>query len=102
MQKTLEDYVERFKKLAPLLELVNKELGVKVPERQVPSIQPLTATPTVPKKVPAKKRTYKKNSVSNGNSIGSGVGTPQAQPAPQGQFQGDFNASGTENQPIML
>lgn len=75
LQRTLDDYVERYKKLIPLLELVSQDLNLKIPPKQDPQIKPPTAptstsnTPNAgpgsnngpgPKKAPQRKRTYTK------------------------------------------
>lgn len=41
LQKTLDDYVERYKKLLPLLELIQRDLKLTPVEKQEPSIKPI-------------------------------------------------------------
>lgn len=91
LQKTLEDYVERYKKLTPLLQLINQDLELKLPPKQEPQVKPpivpssntltnnsaLTpnaASAPAPKKAPQRKRTYtKKNQVANNNNSTNGM-----------------------------
>jgi hypothetical protein len=93
LQKTLDDYVERYKKLVPLMELVQKELGTTVPDRQEPSIKPpmmatTTSSSSFSSKKPRKRSYTKKNS----------AGTPQTGFTPATIPEVD----GSESQPILL
>lgn len=79
IQKNLDDYVERYKKLTPLLELVDKELDLKIPERQIPSIKPMINANNISggsKKPVQRKRPYNRKTtgttpLSNGFTQGS-------------------------------
>lgn len=96
--------MERFKKLTPLLDLVNQDLELKIPPKQEPQVKIPTApvhapstsntpniapqnTATAPtKKPPQKKRTYtKKNAKNNANA---NINT-----APNNNQQPNMNAS---------
>lgn len=69
LQKSLDDYVERYKKLIPLLKIVRQELQSREPKKQEPSFKPalvstasaLSAAAAAGKKQQTqRKRTYKK------------------------------------------
>lgn len=92
LQKALEDYVERYKKLTPLLQLVNQDLQLKIPPKQEPQVKPPSTASTTSsstsntsntsnnnnnttgappsKKAPQRKRTYtKKNQAATPNNV---------------------------------
>jgi hypothetical protein len=118
LQKNLDDYVERYRKLIPLLELVQKDLNLKPTERQLPSIKPpqnsnVTATGASfsvshsdnanaagPKKQAARKRTYTKKS--QPANINSNINNMPGQGGVPAMHQLPREGSGSEQQPILL
>lgn len=93
LQKTLNDCVERYKKLVPLLELVQKELDLKVPDKLEPSLKAPQVPPSTQPKNPARKRSYSKKT--------SNAPTPQQGFTPQMTIQ-EVGKDGSEGQPILL
>lgn len=101
LQKTLDDYVERYRKLIPLIELVQRELEVADPEKQLPSIKPAPLQGTTatggsglpPTTGPTAKRPRKRSYVKKS----SAANTPQTGLTPR-----TIPENGSETQPILL
>ncbi|CCH41520.1 Translation initiation factor IF-2 [Wickerhamomyces ciferrii] len=106
LQKTLDDYVERYKRLTPLLNVVNQDLKLQIPPKQEPQLKPSipisttntntntansnapntannknTTTTQQPKK-PQRKRTYTKKKDQNNQNNQKNININQPPPAP--------------------